>query len=189
MGGGSMSGFEYLFTFAGLLFGLALANLATGYADVWRDRTRRAIGALTLLLGLVLILSICRQWLSIWSARERLDPDAWSIFTVLFVAGPFVFLSQAMFPRADDDWGSHDEYYFGHRRVLLGVLVISPLVSLISNLISEGLAGRDWEFYAYYLVTIGIPAALVVSSRRWLHLFGLVALCLYLLVQIVMRWG
>ena len=137
-----MSGFEYLFTFAGLLFGLALANLATGYADVWRDRTRRPIGALTLLLGLVLVLSICRQWLSIWSAHETLDTDAWTILPVLFVAGPFVFLSQAMFPRADDDWGSHDEYYFGHRRVLLGVLLISPLVSLISNLMSEGLAGR-----------------------------------------------
>lgn len=184
-----MSGFEYLFTFAGLLFGLALANLATGYADVWRDRTQRAIGPLTLLLGLVLVLSVCRQWLSIWGAREGLDPNAWTIFIVLFVAGPYVFLSQAMFPRTDDDWGSHDDYYFGHKRVLLGVLVISPLVSLITNLIGGGVAGRHWLFFAYYLVAIGIPAVLVASAKRWLHITGLSALSLSLFAYIVVSWG
>lgn len=33
-----MSGFEYLFTFYGLLLGLAVANVATGFADMWRSR-------------------------------------------------------------------------------------------------------------------------------------------------------
>jgi hypothetical protein len=181
-----MSGFEFIFSVAGLLFGLAVANLATGYADVWRDRARRPIGVLTVLLGLVLILSICHQWLSWWGAREVLTPNPFMIFMTILVGAPFVFLSQAMFPRPSDDWGSHDQYFLEHRHVMLGILAVSPVVSMAFNLIAGNIP--DWLRALYYLLTIAIPILLIFFRSRWLQIAGLAALAIFLLIYIVVRF-
>jgi hypothetical protein len=181
-----MSGFEYVFTFASLLFGLAIANIATGFADVWRDRSNWSIGPLTALLGLVLTVSICRQWLSFWGAQNSLEPDALTIFATLFVAAPYVFLGHAMFPRPGDHSGTHDQYYLDHRRVLLGMLMVSPLFSLAFNLLRSN--PKNDHFFIYYAVVIGIPTILIPLSRRWLHVAGLGALALYLVAYIFVRW-
>ena len=53
-----MSGFEFLFTFFSLLLGLAVANIATDFADMWRERNTRMAGTSTVLLGLFILLSV-----------------------------------------------------------------------------------------------------------------------------------
>lgn len=181
-----MSGFEFIFSVAGLLFGLAVANLATGYADIWRDRARRPFGVLTLLLGLVLILSICHQWLSWWAAREMLTPNPFMIFVTILVGAPFVFLSHAMFPRPSDDWGSHDHYFLEHRHVMLGILAVSPVVSMTANLIAGNMP--DWLRMLYYVVTIAIPILLMFFQSRRLQITGLATLAVFLLVYILVRF-
>ncbi len=39
-----MGGFDFLFSFYSLLMGLAVARVATGFADMWRGRKTMVIG-------------------------------------------------------------------------------------------------------------------------------------------------
>ena len=48
-----MSGFDFLFSFQSLLLGLAVARVATGFADMWRGRKDIVVGISPILLGLL----------------------------------------------------------------------------------------------------------------------------------------
>ena len=50
-----MNDFEYLFSFYALLLGLSVANVASGFGDMWRERHAMPIGLCTPLLGLVVL--------------------------------------------------------------------------------------------------------------------------------------
>lgn len=39
-----MESFDYLFSFYGLLLGIAVANVAIGFADMWRDCEKISVG-------------------------------------------------------------------------------------------------------------------------------------------------
>jgi hypothetical protein len=41
---GGMNSFDYLFSFYGLLLGIAVANVALGFSDMWRDCERIQVG-------------------------------------------------------------------------------------------------------------------------------------------------
>jgi hypothetical protein len=105
-----MSGFEYLFTFYGLLLGLAVANVATGFADMWRGRADTKVGWATPLLGLFIMLGAAQQWVSFWGGRDSLTMGPWELLISIGVAFPYIFVSQGMFPRDQDRWPSLDDY-------------------------------------------------------------------------------
>ena len=61
-----MSGFEFLFSFYGLLLGLAVANVTSSFADAWRSRSEWHVGAAPPLLGTFILLAaasnrLCRS--------------------------------------------------------------------------------------------------------------------------------
>ena len=126
-----MSPYEYLFTFYGLLLGLAVANVATGFADMWRDRRRVSVGVCPPLFALIILLGAMNLWLRFWAMRDTMEFNAWALINMTGVALPFVFLSRAMFP-PEGAVQSLEDHYLEHRRVLLIVFAISPIFSLIT---------------------------------------------------------
>lgn len=178
-----MTGYEFLFTFYGLLLGLAIANVATGFADIWRSRDDLKPGWTTALLGLFILLAAAAQWVSFWGGRETLMMGPWELIVSIAVAFPYIFVSQVMFPRQQDRWASLDEYYLAHRAVIFAVLLVPPLASLAYN----GAVGGTLPAGAHiilYVVRIVIPVALIASARLWLHRSGLALLCAAMLVAI-----
>jgi hypothetical protein len=97
-----MSGFDFLFSFQSLLLGLAIARVATGFADMWRGRKDMVVGISPILLGLFILFSVAHQWMSAWEARSVLTIGPWPILNSIGVALPYVFVSQAMLPREQD---------------------------------------------------------------------------------------
>jgi len=174
-----MSGFEYLFTFYGLLLGLAIANVATGFADMWRSREDMDPGWTTPLLGLFVLLAAAHQWISFWGGRDSITMEPWTLLISIGVAFPYIFVSQGMFPRQQDKWRSLEEYYAGHSRVLMGALMIPSVASLIYNAARNGLPdGLDAVAYS---IRIGIPLALILTRRPLAHRAGLGLLCVWML--------
>lgn len=178
-----MSGFEYLFTFYGLLLGLAVANVATGFADMWRGRADAQVGWTTSLLGLFIMLGAAQQWVSFWGGRDSLTMGPWELLISIGVAFPYIFVSQGMFPRAQDRWPSLDAYYLAHSRVLMSVLLVPPVAGLLYNglLYGEWPAGADLLFLS---IRICIPLALILVQRPWAHRAGIATLCIAMLVAI-----
>jgi hypothetical protein len=178
-----MSDFEYLFTFYGLLLGLAIANVATGFADLWRSRKAMTPGLATPLLGVFILLAAAHQWVSFWSGRESLTMGPWELLISIGVAFPYIFVSHGMFPREQDRWTSLEEYYLAHSSVLMGVLLIPPLAGLSYNGVLHGAwpSGPDLIFTA---VRIAVPLTLIFVKRSWAHRASLALLSLTMLTGI-----
>ena len=185
-----MTGFEFLFSFYGLLLGLAVANVATSFADMWRDRNATPVGVAPPLLGLFILLAAAEQWASFWGARDALTMEPWEMLTSMGMALPYIFVSQGMFPREQRGWASLEAYYLAHSRVLMAVLTIPPLVSLGYNLAFNpyGRALPAAEYIAYlagdYGLRLVVPGALLVFRRLWVHRVGIAVLCALTLYEL-----
>jgi hypothetical protein len=177
-----MNGFEFPFSFYSLLLGLAIANVATGFADMWRGRRQTAIGTLGVLLGLLILFSAAQQWMSCWGARDVLTMGPWQILATIAIALPFVFISRAMLPRTEDGWSSWDDYYIAHRRVLLTVLLIPPLVSIWYNF-AQGQVPDGWGAL-YRALQLGVPLLLIFWPMRIVHRIGLVVMIINILARL-----
>jgi hypothetical protein len=179
-----MNGFEFLFSFYSLLLGLAVANVATGFADIWRGRRETSVGILTLLLGLLILFSAAQQWMSFWHGRDSLTMGPWQILVSIAVALPFVFISRAMLPREQDTWRSLDDYYMAHRRVLLAVLLIPPVASLLCNCALTNFPDRSEAFYD--AMRLGVPLLLILWPRRLVQSVGLAASIINMVARLFM---
>ncbi len=169
-----MDEFEYFFTFVALLLGLALANVATGLADVWRSRQEVRLGVCTPLLGLVVMSYAVSQWQILWGAREMLAMGPVSLILVLAVVLPYIFISQAMFPRRPEVWSTLDDYYLAHRGTLLGALIFSTAIALISNYFRFS----EWGLVPLVRTVVAVlaPAVAIYSANRWVHAAVLLAI-------------
>jgi hypothetical protein len=176
--------FNFLFTFYGLLLGLALVNVTMGLADLWRGREDIRLGICGAMLALSILSFAVSQWYLAWGNRQALTVGPWQLLVCLGVTLPFVFVSQAMFPKQTDRWASLDDYYLEHRKVLLIALSVSPAVSVVSNvLLFRGTVTQSDVLRVAF--TILVPIALTWSRNRWVHAAGLLVVSLfYLLVRL-----
>jgi hypothetical protein len=179
-----VNGFEFLFSFYSLLLGLAVANVATGFADIWRGRRETLVGTLTVLLGLLVLFSAAQQWMSFWRGRDSLTMGPWQILVSIAVALPFVFISRAMLPRERDTWRSLDDYYMAHRRVLLAVLLIPAVASISYNCALRNFPDRSEAFYD--ALRLGIPILLIFWPQRLAQNVGLAAVTMNMVARLFM---
>lgn len=141
-----MNAFDYLFTFYGLLLGIAVANVAIGFADMWRDCGKFGVGYCPPLLGAIVMLGGMNVWLTMWHVRADVTVGAWQMLAATGVAMPYVFVSRAMFPGAERETEhSLEDHYLRHRVLILLVMVIPPVVSLISKIVLDRVWDHGWD--------------------------------------------
>jgi hypothetical protein len=169
-----MTDFEFLFTFAGLLLGLAVAAVATGFADMWRARRTRKVGVATPLLGLYILLAAAEAWMALWGARDFLKMGPAELLRSIGIAMPYIFVAQGMFPSERDDSTSLEDYYVSHSRVLLAVLMIPTAVSFLFNL-AIGFQPQAMDLLGYGL-PFAVLVLMILCRRPGLHWLGLLTL-------------
>jgi hypothetical protein len=82
------------------------------------------------------------------------------------VAMPYVFISRAMFPGAERQTErSLEEHYLRHRKLILLVLVIPPVVSLISKMLLDRVWDRGWDL-EWIVARMIMPLALIPVPTR-----------------------
>jgi hypothetical protein len=110
-----MSNFELFMSFFGLLLGLAVAELMSGFANLARAKDRPQIGAITPVLGLFIFLSIM---VSLLDAFRKLQDVPVSLigFALPTLIGIVYFVAAiAAVPRDPGSWESLDDYFFERR--------------------------------------------------------------------------
>ncbi len=130
------------------------------------------VGISPVLLGLLILFSAAHQWMSAWEARSVMTMGPWPILVSIGITLPYVFVSQAMLPREQDTWASLEDYYMAHSRVLVGVLLLAPVISLTTSpraiflvgrmLTSRSPLGFGWAFQCY----------LLAGSNDWFTVLG-----------------
>jgi hypothetical protein len=159
-----MSAFEFLFSFYGLLLGLALTEVIAGFSRALNERGRRPIGWLTPLLAVVLTLDLMTFWASAWTDLRDVQFTA----RLLLFAGAapmiYFFAAKQVFPDAGSDAPSLDDHFFAHRRWVIGGVVASNIISYLPVLTEPGMVARLLGNFIYMA-----PLALAaVTRRRWL---------------------
>lgn len=168
-----MEQFDYLFSFYGLLLGIAVANVAIGFADMWRDCEKVEVGACPPLLACIVLFGGMNVWLTTWQTRSHVDVGGWQMLAAAGIALPYVFVSRAMFPGQEKEpERSLEQHYLKHRMLILAVLTAPPVVSVISKLSLDDIHEYGWR-EAWMTVRIVMPLVLMPFPSRFAQRGGL----------------
>ena len=163
-----MSDFEYIVGFYALLLGLAVANVAVGFADMWRDRERVRIGWCPPLLAAIVLLGAMNTWLSTWVTHQAVRVDAWQMIAALFICLPYVFVSRAMTPPENSDIGLED-HYLKSRVPILIALALPPVFTVVTKIRLDhfhyGSVEEFWLAVRFLLPLTLITTPSVIAQR------------------------
>lgn len=184
-----MTGFEALFAFYALLLGLALGNVSHAFADMYRLRARMPVGWTMPLLGVVVILAVCQQWMSLFLAQGRVQLGGAQILASLIGALPYIVIGRLMIPH-EGEARDVESHYAAQRGLLAGMLLVPVLSSLVFNLIFDVMEGasiiENLPGYAmYHGARIAFIAPMLVWRSVVVQRVGLSLLGIYLLLIMV----
>jgi hypothetical protein len=171
-----MSAFEFFFGFFSLIMGLAVATVASGLADVLRARRVVPIGWLTPLLALLILLDISTFWVTGWTGLQNIEITYSTIYTGLVIALVYFLAAAMVFPRDASEWPSLDDYYDSHKRLVIGGILFSNTIGLLSRLVlGDRLAGYDPTRLILLALFFAVLIALLFVPNRKANI-GLMAL-------------
>jgi hypothetical protein len=181
-GGEPVDAFDYLFSFYGLLLGIAVANVAIGFADMWRDCEKISVGTCPPLVASSVLLGGMNVWLQMWLARPHVTVNGIQMLVAAAIALPYVFVSRAIFPGLEDQQErSLEEHYLKHRILILLLLAIPSIMSIGSHVLIDGYRYSGWESW-WAVARISLPLLLIPFAQQSVQRFGLIVLNLVQLV-------
>lgn len=133
-----MSEFEFVFVLYSLILGLSLVELLTGIGRTLEFKLARnaddkafAIGWLTPLLALFVILDLLSFWVLAWRVRDAVTASTGTVFGVLVFSSAYFLASRLVFPSEPEKFTDLDTHYFRVRRVVFGMLISMIAVQYI----------------------------------------------------------
>lgn len=94
-----MSAFEFLFSFYGLLLGLTMAEIVSGFSRALDARAQRPMGLILPLLTAVLVLHIAFQWGAAWRDFREVAFSFRFLFAAILMTLAYYFAATQLFPR------------------------------------------------------------------------------------------
>lgn len=171
-----MNPFDYLFSFYGLLLGIAVANVAIGFADMWRDCEKVSVGTCPPLVASSVLLGGMNVWLQMWLSRPFVTVNGLQMLVAAAILLPYVFVSRAIFPGQEDQVErSLEDHYLRHRVLILVMLSVPTACSVASHALLDGFRYRGWEIW-WIVGRITLPLILIFFPGRAVQRSGLGAL-------------
>lgn len=162
-----MSIFEFVFSLYSLLFGLALAQVFTGFGNTLQERNKIRVGWLTPLLGLFVVMDLTSFWATGWDMRDMFRPDFLYLLCGVLLAGIYYLAARLVFPRNFVEWPDFDVYYFRHKQWVFGGMLFCNVVA-VAVLVAIGSPFMHSPLGIANDVTYFIPliALLAVRNKR-----------------------
>ena len=177
--------FDYLFSFYGLLLGIAVANVAIGFADMWRDCEKISVGTCPPLVASSVLLGGMNVWLQMWYSRPYITVNGIQMLTAAAVSLPYVFVSRAIFPGMEnEEERSLEEHYLRHRKLILILLAVPMIVSVATHVLIDRVPYNLWDDSWVTARTV-LPLLLLPFPSRNAQRWGLAALNLIQLIGLL----
>ena len=133
-----MTGFDLVTRLFGLLLGLAIAEVLTGFARTLRVKANLTsvsgkairVGWLVPLLGMLVIVDQTSFWLAFYELHGNVPLNFLVLLCVLLVIGAYYLLSTFVFPFEPALWPDYDAYYLRVHRVVIGGVLAVNLASI-----------------------------------------------------------
>lgn len=175
-----MNHFEFFFSFYGLLLGLSVAAVVNGLAAALRSRKAIAVGWLTPLLALFVLLDITSFWLFAWDTQGSVRITYRTMYLALAVAVAYYLSASLVIPKNVDEWPNFDVYYWRNKKIIVpGIIFANIVITVQAYLSGPPQTYRGWVFAAQTGAYF-IPLVLLVFTKRyWLDVALLVWLILF----------
>ena len=160
-----MTDIEFIVSFWILLSGLLLANIANNLADALRARRDLPIGFLPWAINFYIATSVISTLFLLSKADETLSLDMLVLIGLLAALGPYIIVSRLLYPEHKERWDSVEDYYLANRKLILGIMVIGPVVTIFNRFyIDNGLTISE--------KTLSVLGTLVPVVATFLLLMG-----------------
>ncbi len=169
-----MTDIELMVSFVALLCGLLLANVANNLGDALRSRRDLPIGFVPWAINLYICIAVINQFTSVSGVSENWSSFGTSAMVVLcLMLLPYVVASRLLYPENKDSWETIEDYYLANRKVIIFVLMISP-VSYAFSLIfyTPELVQKGPVLLFGSLPVISTLAVLTFVKSRIIHRIG-----------------
>lgn len=170
-----MSGFEFFFSFYGLILGLAMAELLGGFATVARLGRLRDMGLGPALLGIEVAYEILIFWLAAWHNYQAVKPSI-ATLAVPFLSGSAYYIAAGIvFPRDGAQIADMRGYFLAHKRKVAITLLLIWSLGMINEapLLMPAIERQMWAYlFGYYLpfnlsILAGYGVLIFSRSYRW----------------------
>lgn len=174
--------FEFVFALYSLLLGLSMVELLSGLGralearfaieDGERKAERRtfAIGWLTPLLAIFVMLDLLSFWSAAWTVRADIAVSGATLMAVAAFASLYFLAARLVFPSHPEGFADLDVHYFRVRRVVLGLLLLLLAAQLGYYLSQPDIAPnltRPLSLTLTLVLVALMAAAMWVRDRRW----------------------
>ena len=122
--------FGFMFAFYGLLLGLAVAEVVSGFSRAYDERHSRKIGIVAPLFGTLLLVDLITFWMNAWAYRDLPEVSYPIALAVALVALLYYFAATQVFPKATEN-DTLDSHIMEHRRVVVFCVLASNLMTQV----------------------------------------------------------
>jgi hypothetical protein len=160
---GPMTPFEFVFSLFGLLLGLSLAEVLGGLSRVLKQRKEVQLGWLTPLLGLLVMLDLTSSWALAYSLKEAIPANFLTLVIGLFVTGLYYLAATLVFPDDASKWPDLDDYYFRHKKQVLGGILASRVLARAAQF---ALGAAGWNYFPAFAAFVVLALAAMFARGK-----------------------
>ena len=172
-----MDDFEFVFALYSLLLGLSMVELLGGLGRALEarfaaeaEKERFAIGWLTPLLAVFVMLDLLSFWSAAWAARSDIAVSSSTLMVVAAFASVYFLAARLVFPSHPEGFANLDTHYFRVRRIVLALLLVL-LAAQIGYYASQSDLAANLARPVAWVMTLILAAlmgaAMWVQDRRW----------------------
>ncbi len=172
-----MSDFEFVFALYSLLLGLSMVELLGGLGRALEarfaaeaEKEKFAIGWLTPLLAVFVMLDLLSFWAAAWAVRADVAVSATTLMAVAGFASVYFLAARLVFPANPEGFANLDTHYFRVRQIVLGLLLVLLGAQLTFYLSQPDLARNLTRPLAWIMTVVLVAqmvAAMWVRHRGW----------------------
>lgn len=183
-----MSQFEFFMAFYGLLLGLAVAELLSGFAALLRESAPPRLGVVTPMLGLQILVEMLANYVDAWAMVGGVAVSL-TEFAIPTLIGLLYYVAAVIIvPRQLSDWASLDDYFDERRKWIVGTLLLANVTVSIAMLSTTWfpLFAENWAWVGVYGLEVGSLLGsyifLLLTRSRRLSVVAILLLMLWYLV-------
>ena len=125
--------FSFFFSFYGLILGLAVAELLSGFAGMVRAHALKKLEAQTALTALLTLTAIVATWVDAFSMERSLTLDFRDLWAPIVLAIIYYLAAAVISPRDVRQHAHLRAYFAARRKFVIGLLFAAELVDLYVN--------------------------------------------------------
>jgi hypothetical protein len=125
--------FSFFFAFFGLILGLGIAELLSGFAGMVRAHALKKLEPQTALVALLTFILIVATWVDTWTMDRSITLDLSDLWSPILLATFYYLAAAVIFPRDPRQYPHLRAYFAARRKFVIGMLFAAELVDLYAN--------------------------------------------------------